>query len=1205
MVIDVAISPDGNTALLGSIGYVTVINLNDFSSRQIFIGAENGSIENLFFLPDSQSFIAGSTFDPPVLVNVLTGEIIQTFDGLDANPLALSPDGTKLAGTQGYRSIEIWDIATNQRLVTMAYEGLTTSLNFSPDGERLLSTGDDILIPTAWVWDVETGQEIMKLPHEEGVEAAAFSRDGQYIATGDKLWDAATGEAINDLNVLWGYAFVEFSPDSKLLVVVDGGGSATVVDIATWEPLFQTVIGSNHNNLVTFSPDGQNLLLGSRLLDVRSGALVANLGGHSLFNSVNTLSADGKRAVTAGSDYDVKGDGLTYATIIVWDVDAGTIINTFVNDDRYNEFYSVALSPDATKLLASDSDFLRMWDIATGNVLHTIENPANNVLVGFSKDGTRFFETTHEGDLVLYDVATGDILQRYDHGEAQITAVSISPDGKTAVTGSKTVGNAFIRLWNVETGEMLSEQQLGISTQIDAAVFSPDGSQFISLENKTSGDDPTILRIWDTDSGQETNTVTMSAQSSSAAYFPDGRQLLVGAVIVDTVTGNILDRLTEREADHVTVSANGERVLLTVSANGDRVVVGASSPALIYEKVPFAPLTDDSVSQIDESTSPETVAETETEAGSSISDSDSITFTLGADLYQQVNYFGMFDFFFEGISCADMVYEGIEIDMEYNLGAYQALSGNTEPTPTLYDSIEIRSCEWQVGDEINVQLTLPSGETIVKEITYGDAAPLPSRADRINEMFYAEDEFDDGALALYFVPGFDSEPGDYLLDIEGNGRSLAYPFTVTAPNQPRVFDEGDDDSSAWLLSQFAPGEQVRLVAYGNTNCNWDEMYEVELGYVPLCLMTVLPYTVSENGRLLIEINHIDGFIYYAIVGEQSGTFALNTIVNAEVAQADARVRADWVPHLYETNAKTTVIGRLSPDVPLRIIGEQADQALVQLPDGREGWTSLAAIERGETAVSPPANTLYQSDGSDLSAWVYLPMGSYFYMGSDSFSAEFTEEAEQPTHFVSLTPFWIQRTEVSNAAYAECVAAEACSEPTSLVSNTRLDYYTNAEFAEYPVIFVTQPQAQAYCEWVGERLPTEAEWEYAARYPTHTYYTWGSAANTAVDNPDLANFGKTIGDTTPVYSHFAGITESGLFNMNGNVWEWTADWFDPDYYQNSPPENPTGPESGSEKVARGGSWSTSLEYISLTNRFNRDPNQGYDNVGFRCVRRTSP
>ena len=109
---------------------------------------------------------------------------------------------------------------------------------------------------------------------------------------------------------------------------------------------------------------------------------------------------------------------------------------------------------------------------------------------------------------------------------------------------------------------------------------------------------------------------------------------------------------------------------------------------------------------------------------------------LPTDLYQQVSYFGMFDFFFEGIDCGDLAFETADVAIEFNIGAYHALSDEPASAPTLYDSIELRSCNWQEGDEVGVRLTMPSGETIEKEIVYGVPDLPVSRAERVNELFY-------------------------------------------------------------------------------------------------------------------------------------------------------------------------------------------------------------------------------------------------------------------------------------------------------------------------------------------------------------------------------------------------------------------------------------------------------------------------------------
>ncbi|PJA40753.1 MAG: hypothetical protein CO182_07670, partial [Lysobacterales bacterium CG_4_9_14_3_um_filter_62_6] len=346
---DVDISPDGRIALLGTLrGYITIVNLNDLSTQAVFF-EPNSSIHQLHFLPDSQHFIAGYTSAEPALIDSQTGETVQTFPLLGSQPLALSPDGTKLAGVKSdLRTIEIWDVTANQRIT--AIEGpidLVNSLAFSPDGTQLASTNAAAFYAGVTVWDVATGQQTMFLLEEDTLETVAFSPDGRYIATGKSLWDAASGERLNDLSYeltySWDRAFVEFSPDSQQLLIVNGSGQATLVDIATWEPLFQNIFGSNQGNLANFSPDGQTILLGSQLLDAQSGTLAQQLGGHAVtfelashqFSTVTVsdLSPDGRLAFTAGAEEDNNGDGFVDPTIKIWEIDSGKIIHTLTATD--------------------------------------------------------------------------------------------------------------------------------------------------------------------------------------------------------------------------------------------------------------------------------------------------------------------------------------------------------------------------------------------------------------------------------------------------------------------------------------------------------------------------------------------------------------------------------------------------------------------------------------------------------------------------------------------------------------------------------------------------------------------------------------------------------------------------------------------------------------------------------------------------------
>ena len=227
---------------------------------------------------------------------------------------------------------------------------------------------------------------------------------------------------------------------------------------------------------------------------------------------------------------------------------------------------------------------------------------------------------------------------------------------------------------------------------------------------------------------------------------------------------------------------------------------------------------------------------------------------------------------------------------------------------------------------------------------------------------------------------------------------------------------------------------------------------------------------------------------------------------------------------------------------------------------------------------------------------FVPASS-FQMGCSSADTNCSSD-EKPLHTVTLDAYQIDTYEVTNGQYAQCVATGKCTPPANKTSTGRSSYYDAAGFTEYPVIYVNWAQAGAFCAWAGERLPTEAEWEKAARGATDTrIYPWGDS------NPScsLANTYGCSKDTDKVGNHPQGASPYGVQDMAGNVWEWTSDWYGDSYYQSSPDHNPTGPTGGSYRVLRGGSWNLVSRFARVSDRGRYVPDLTSDDIGFRCAR----
>lgn len=225
--------------------------------------------------------------------------------------------------------------------------------------------------------------------------------------------------------------------------------------------------------------------------------------------------------------------------------------------------------------------------------------------------------------------------------------------------------------------------------------------------------------------------------------------------------------------------------------------------------------------------------------------------------------------------------------------------------------------------------------------------------------------------------------------------------------------------------------------------------------------------------------------------------------------------------------------------------------------------------------------------------VLIPAGS-FVMGSED-----GHEDERPRHTVALSAFYLDMYEVTVDRYARFIKAVNAERPLAWREATV------GPHGEKPVVGIDWFDAKEYCEWAGRRLPTEAEWERAARGGDARRYPWGDEA----PSPAHANFNRPTWDgyatVSPVGVHPKGQSPYGIHDLAGNVWEWVADRYEHHYYAESPLENPQGPASGPLRVLRGGSWSNSAEVIRAANRGGYPPTAHRSDFGFRCAADARP
>lgn len=271
--------------------------------------------------------------------------------------------------------------------------------------------------------------------------------------------------------------------------------------------------------------------------------------------------------------------------------------------------------------------------------------------------------------------------------------------------------------------------------------------------------------------------------------------------------------------------------------------------------------------------------------------------------------------------------------------------------------------------------------------------------------------------------------------------------------------------------------------------------------------------------------------------------------------------------------------------------------LAYVMSGMLAMLSSTIVLAVDPAAAGPGTEAAGQDGAPL---VLIPAGS-FPMGVPQGDRDGGRD-EYPRHDVYVDAFYIDKFEVTNGQYLAFVKATGHRIPQNPKNATRNLWQGETiteSLTDRPVINVDWADAEAYCRWAGKRLPTEAEWEKAAKGTSDRRFPWGNVEPT---NKHLNFNQQWIGEKTlmPVGSYEAGKSPFGVYDMAGNVWEWVQDWYDAKYYEKSPAKNPKGPETGTKRVLRGSGWQNETPTVRIFTRVDSDPTIRNESTGFRCA-----
>ena len=520
----IAFSPDGQYIAAASIRSIYVWRIGTSDSECVLGSSADGGWTNCFaFNPKRNIIVSASStgiiefwdFDLKKLVNSIAGHDAPVYS------IAFSPDGNRFVTGSKDKSIRIWDFETGELIQNLSgHSGWVMKVSYSDDGNCLLSASDD---KTIRIWDSKTGEPMKTLVgHRGGVKCAAFSPDGKRVVSASiwdrtmRFWDAESGTLVKTIDNMNNVQSVMYSPNDGRCVLLSFPDKRIRIMDTSYTKADSIMIKEDHwrnISVACFNSDSKIVayVLGNKIkvINAEDGSLLYALEGHTKEVMSLGFSKDGKKMISSSKD----------CTVRVWDVETGTMLSLFNNEDGY--FDNCVLFSDDGKRVVSATGWgcaIKIRDAENGSLINILkEHSAFVHCVAISPDNKYIASGSWDKSIIIWDANTGLPLNKLLGHNGNILTVAFSFDGSKIVSAS----SESIKIWNSKTGFLMRTIE-GYDSSIYSALFLPkDDTKIISA----SGDK--TIRIWDANSGMLIQTLQgHSGPVNYASFASDGRHIV-------------------------------------------------------------------------------------------------------------------------------------------------------------------------------------------------------------------------------------------------------------------------------------------------------------------------------------------------------------------------------------------------------------------------------------------------------------------------------------------------------------------------------------------------------------------------------------------------------------------------------------------------------------------------------------------------------